>query len=247
MTIFLYFVLYSFIGWMCETVYCSVIERKFINRGFLNGPFCPIYGIGAILVLNLFSWCSNYIWLLFLLSMIATSAVEYITSYLLEAIFHLQLWDYSKRPINIGGRVCLRNSIMFGLLSVMVVNFIHPFTQQIFSNMPKVILYILSISFLLYFIIDTVFTAKAVLQIDHNALQRQLQLDELSKMRNDFKEQLQKYKQKAREVTSNTIFSQIHHKLSHRRIIKAFPNMKSRKYQEALNQIKQEILQRKKH
>ena len=86
----------------------------------------PIYGVGALLVLYLFQGFANNILLLFLASMVATSIVEYITSFLLEKLFHLTLWDYSNRPFNINGRVCLRKSLLFGLMAVILVHFIQP-------------------------------------------------------------------------------------------------------------------------
>lgn len=88
---FICFVVYSFLGWICETFFCSAAQRRFVNRGFLNGPFCPIYGFGALLVIGLFSKYENDLLALFLLSMAVTSIVEYIASVLLEKLFHLTL------------------------------------------------------------------------------------------------------------------------------------------------------------
>lgn len=91
----LLFFIYSFLGWVCETVYCSVGSRHFVNRGFLNGPLCPVYGFGALIVVFAMQPFSKNIVLTFLAGMILTSALEYITGWLLEMLFHLKLWDYS--------------------------------------------------------------------------------------------------------------------------------------------------------
>lgn len=246
LTQFIFFVIYSFIGWICETIFCSVAERRFINRGFLNGPFCPIYGTGAILVLTLFSWCKEHILLLFILSILVTGVIEYITSYLLESIFHLQLWDYSKNFCNINGRVCLRNAILFGIMSVLLVELIHPHMLLLFGRLPQWVLLCSTGILTAYFIVDTIFTAKTVLQINHKAGQRQMQLDELSKLRNLAKQKLQGAKpvflsHLHEELESKAIVISVKEKLSHRRFLKAFPSMRSKKYQDAINEFKSEL------
>ena len=118
----LYFAIYSILGWGCEVIYCSLPAKRFINRGFLNGPYCPVYGIGALIVLYLLEPYKTSPFLVFLLGIFLTSLLEYITSYILEKTFHAHWWDYSKRKYNIYGRVCLLNSTLFGILSLGVVN-----------------------------------------------------------------------------------------------------------------------------
>ena len=124
--LFLTFCLYSFLGWVCESIYCSIGERKLINRGFLNGPVCPVYGFGAVIVVKLLTPFENNLVLLFLTGMAATSVLEYITGFLLETLFHTKWWDYSGRKCNIHGRVCLRNSLLFGGLSVIAMKLVNP-------------------------------------------------------------------------------------------------------------------------
>ena len=97
MRVFLLFLCYSFLGWACETVYCSIGKRKFVNRGFLNGPLCPVYGFGALAVLYFLRPVSDNIPLLFVSGMVLTSVIEYITGYLLEKLFATKWWDYSSR------------------------------------------------------------------------------------------------------------------------------------------------------
>ena len=104
--LFLYFFLYSVIGWVCETAYCSIGKRKFVNRGFLNGPLCPVYGFGALAVVWLLRPVCEYPILVFAAGAAVTSALEYLTGYLLEKLFGLKLWDYSKRPFNAGESAC---------------------------------------------------------------------------------------------------------------------------------------------
>ena len=122
---------YSFAGWCGEMVYCSLGQRKLCEkRGFLNGLLCPIYGHGALVVLwALHGGASNPV-LTFILGGILTSIVEYITSFAMEKLFHMRWWDYSKKPFNIHGRVCLLNSTLFGLASVLLCHVIHPSVAQ---------------------------------------------------------------------------------------------------------------------
>ena len=117
----LYFFIYSFLGWVCECIYCGVPAKKFINRGFLAGPYCPIYGCGALAVIYTLTPFSDNVVILFGMGVIVTSALEYITSYMMEKLFHTKWWDYSKHPFNIHGRICLKNSILFGLMVFILV------------------------------------------------------------------------------------------------------------------------------
>jgi uncharacterized membrane protein len=137
----IYFLIYCFIGWICEEIYCSVSAKKIVNRGFLHGPYLPIYGFGAMTVLFLLDPFINNILLLFVAGMIATSMIEYLGSFFLEKIFHIKLWDYSKNFLNINGRVCLLNSTLFGLLSLLMVYIIHPFVSKYISMIPEIVQY----------------------------------------------------------------------------------------------------------
>lgn len=228
-----FFVLYSFLGWVSETIFCSIPAKKFINRGFLNGPFCPIYGTGAVLVINLFSKYADDLLALFILSMVVTSAVEYVTSYLLEKIFHLSLWDYSKRPFNLNGRVCLRNSVLFGIMSVLMVKVIHPGVERVLSKMPVWALITFTVVLVAYFLSDLFITARALVQINKAAGDRQLELEGLAELRNEVMEKIEQDKQEKRE--------RIRAKISHRRVFQAFPNLQSKRYPEALEELKEDI------
>ena len=125
--IFLLLLFYSFLGWCGEMIYCSIGQRKLCEkRGFLNGPICPIYGHGALLVLMVLAGRWNSPVATFLVGMVLTSAVEYITSYVMEKLFHMRWWDYSRRRFNLGGRVCLLNSLLFGLACLVLRYGIQP-------------------------------------------------------------------------------------------------------------------------
>src|SRR5574344_3159072 len=128
--LFLMFLIFAFIGWSCEEVYVSIGQRKLVKRGMLYGPICPIYGFGGIIMLWLYPWRDTW-FKLFFASMFLTSVLEYFVSWLLERLFHAKWWDYSKNPFNLNGRVCLLNSILFGLLGIAEWHYIEPFVYNI--------------------------------------------------------------------------------------------------------------------
>ena len=128
-------ILYGVIGWIYETCLCSITERRFVNRGFLNGPYCPIYGFGAVLVVLLLGWIQNPI-LLFFAGAVLTCTLEYFTSWLMERIFHARWWDYSDRKCQLNGRVCLAGALVFGILSVVVVKWLHPLILRMTDAIP---------------------------------------------------------------------------------------------------------------
>lgn len=160
---FLYFSIYSVLGWVCETVYCSVIQRKFVNRGFLNGPVCPIYGVGAVLVIFLLQPAAGNIVLLFVSGLVVTTVLEYLTSVLLEKLFHMKWWDYSQFKLQINGRVCLLNSLMFGALSVFVMLVLHPRVENLVKLIPIKFLPWVSLVIAAIFIADTIVTVRSIL------------------------------------------------------------------------------------
>lgn len=225
---FFIFLFYSFLGWVCETTFCSLAARKFINRGFLSGPFCPIYGFGAMIILILFSGLRNHLLLLFVCSTIGTSALEYVTSFLLEKIFHLSLWDYSDRKWNLHGRICLRNSLLFGIMSVLMVQVIHPHIISWLTTLPTLVL-ILGFAFLaIYFISDTAMTILALVEISRAAGERQLELDGLAALRGQYLENAQKERRRKKLVRKQRLY---------RRLAKAFPHMKSLRNPEAFREL----------
>lgn len=124
------FFIYSFLGWMLEVIYAYFYFGEFINRGFLFGPICPIYGFGMlIMILFLNKYKGKYL-KLFCISSITLSYFEYIISFILEVLFGLKWWDYTNEFLNINGRICLTFFIAWGVISTIIINFINPFIQK---------------------------------------------------------------------------------------------------------------------
>lgn len=143
--ILVYLITYSVMGWIYESIYCSFKEGNIINRGFFYGPYCPIYGFAAIVDIIFLNKLSNPLEI-FILGMIVSVILEYVTSYILEKIFNKRWWDYSEIPFNIKGRICLRATILFGIFAVILIKVIHPLIVGLIISFiinPKSILYLI--------------------------------------------------------------------------------------------------------
>lgn len=161
-TWFLWLMIYSIIGWVYESTICSIGQRKLINRGFLNGPYCPIYGTGAVLVLLVLGRIQNPV-LLFFAGAALTCSLEYLTSWLMEKLFHARWWDYSKRKFNIGGRVCLIGAIVFGAFSVVLILVLHPWVKSLTDRLTDTALTWICAILLVGIVSDLIVTVKGLL------------------------------------------------------------------------------------
>ena len=135
--VFMFFFVASLIGYVCEVVYCSVVDKYFEwNRGFLLGPYIPIYGVGTVVIIYLLRDYYHDPKALFALSFLICTVLEYITSFVMEKLFKVRWWDYSTLPFNINGRVCLLNSVLFGIAGVVVIYFLRPLVLNVFNFIP---------------------------------------------------------------------------------------------------------------
>lgn len=162
--IYILFWLYSFLGWLMETTLVSLQSKKFINRGFFMGPYCPIYGTGGVLLLVLSPYKDSP-FLVFILSIVICSIIEYLTSYILEMIYRVRWWDYSDRMFNLNGRVCLFNSICFGLLGMLMVSYLNPVFLNLITSLSDTILTIIALTILIITLIDMSITFSIMFDI----------------------------------------------------------------------------------
>lgn len=133
---FFYFVVYAFLGWCMETVYCSILERRFVPRGFLFGPLCPIYGVGVLMMICWFKPFMDRPVLFYLVATLCMSSWEYFVGWFLETTTHIKYWDYSMYRFNLKGRICLWVCLMWGLLSYLVLFLIHPRVEGLYLRIP---------------------------------------------------------------------------------------------------------------
>lgn len=164
-TWFLYFILYSILGWLVETLYCSALVKHWVERGFLNGPLCPIYGCGAVLMLGGLEPYVSHPLLLFVLSMFGASVMEFVVSWAMEKLFGMRWWDYSDQPFNLQGRVCLLNSTLFGVMGLVLAQIVHPHIQALVALLPPVWCVLLACMSFVALCVDTVISARAALQL----------------------------------------------------------------------------------
>lgn len=204
--IFYIFILYSILGWFMEVVIVSSKKRKITARGFLIGPWCPIYGFGALFITLLLRKYYNDPVALFVMSFLMGTILEYITSYLMEKLFHARWWDYSNHKFQINGRVSLTTSLGFGALGVILVYILNPFFLRIIKNIPPIVFTIIMIIVLLIFITDVITSYKIISNI------------KISKDV-DIKDLTDKYTEEVKKVLRNkSIFN--------RRLLNAFPHLK---------------------
>ena len=167
-TWFLWLMIYSIIGWVYESTICSIGHRKLINRGFLNGPYCPIYGTGAVLVLLVLGRIQNPV-LLFFAGALVTCSLEYLTSWLMEKLFHARWWDYSQKRFNLNGRVCANTLIPFGLLGLGIIYGVKPFLFGLFAMIPQTAMDILCGALTAIILTDAVISTTVLGKIRHTA------------------------------------------------------------------------------
>ncbi len=171
---FVWFIIYSFMGWLYESTFCTIRGHKWENRGFLHGPIVPIYGVGALLASMIFSELhierlqNSSMLEIFIICFLGSIALEYFTSWALEKLFHAYWWDYSKEPLNINGRVCLFASIGFGVAGILVVRVIYPFVNSMTSGIPPLLMEFLALLFMLLFGVDLALTVFALTNFTQN-------------------------------------------------------------------------------
>lgn len=200
------FFIYSFGGWLLEVISYFLEHKRIVNRGFFVGPYCPIYGCGGLLIVFLLSSYVGDFKVLFIMTIVLCSALEYFTSYLMEKLFKARWWDYSDKRFNLNGRICLETTIPFGIFGCLLTYVINPFFANLLADVPIVWLKIVAIVLLTIFLIDNIVSFKVI---------SNLKLASLN-IRKDNTEEITK-KVKEELVKKNTFT---------RRLVEAFPNFK---------------------
>jgi uncharacterized membrane protein len=160
------FLIYAFIGWCTEVAYAAVDNGIFVNRGFLNGPYCPIYGCGVVIVVAVLTPLKENLFILFVGSFLLTSLLEFVTGFLLEKVFHNKWWDYSDKPFNIMGYVCLKFSIYWGLACTFVMDIIHPMIYKGVTMIPHTLGVVIICLLMTIFAVDCVITVSTILKFN---------------------------------------------------------------------------------
>lgn len=192
--VFLVFFIYSVVGYILEVIVTSLPAKKLnLNRGFMIGPYIPIYGTGAIAMSFLLAKYQDDLLVLFIMSTIICSVIEYLTSYIMEKIYKLRWWDYSHKKFNINGRICLTSSIFFGLGGVLIMKFINPLITKLFTITPNLVLIIIAVIAFLIFITDLIISIIVTFKIEVN-INNYINQDATLAIRKEITEKLEKYK-----------------------------------------------------
>lgn len=178
----LYFFFYCFIGWIWETCYVSISNRKFCNRGFMTGPFLPIYGFGAITILLVTIPVEKNLVLLFIVGMCAATILEYVTGVLMESIFKVRYWDYSNQKLNLNGHICLSSSIAWGGASILITKGIHVPIARIISSIPEGVQEILAVALSIIVSVDFTYSVRDALDIKEILMNMKENNEELQRL-----------------------------------------------------------------
>ena len=265
----LYFFVYGFLGWCTEVIFAAFKQHRFVNRGFLNGPICPIYGVGVTLVIACLEAFQSNLLLLYISSVILVTVLEGVTGWAMDKLFHNKWWDYSKLPFNIGGYVCLLFSLIWGVACVFIVYFVHPLIHQVLSLIPHTagiaLIAILGIALLS----DIIVTTSAIVKFNQYLERLKHITDELHAISNQVGVELyqnvmhvldmqESSRQKLDDVkleVSEEIRMQIVELKTRaqnlgekvpkpaRRLLKAFPKLESRNYKAQLELFRQKLEQ----
>jgi uncharacterized membrane protein len=246
-----YFPAYAFLGWCLEVIYVSVNTGKFVNRGFLNGAVCPIYGFGAVLFILFLSPLTDHLLLLFLASVTIASLLELVGGYILKKLFHMRWWDYSEEPFNLGGFICLKFSLMWGMAGVFLVKIVQPIMASVLRHLPTTPVFLALIVFYLILATDLFVTVIAITHLNHDLKQAhdlsrliRSSSDTIAENLGNFAVEASEKLDDRKDEISENLAQEIRTLLEHRtriqaRIIKAFPNAKHDTEPTALETLKE--------
>lgn len=218
---FLLFIIYAFLGWTMEVVCKLVEDKRFINRGFLIGPYCPIYGYGALLITILLKRYTDDFIVLFVMAIVICGILEYLTSYFMEKIFKARWWDYSNNKFNINGRICLETIIPFGILGLLIMYILNPFFIGKIENIPEIWLNILFWVILVIFLCDNIISGIVMRYVKKTERVIEKNTDNTEEMTEKVKEILR----------SKSVL--------HRRLVNAYPKLQTVKVK--IRETKEEI------
>ncbi len=168
--LFFMFFCYSILGYIVETIFCSSIDKKIVfNRGFLIGPYLPIYGVASVIMTLLLKRYKSDIFAVFIMGAFICTTVEYLTSYVLEKMFKTRWWDYTNQSFNVNGRVCLKNSVLFGVGGVAIIYILDDYFEKLVGLFSHNVFITINIIFMIIFFTDVVVSYLVISKIRKNS------------------------------------------------------------------------------
>ncbi len=291
-----FFYFYCFFGWIFESTYVSLKSRKFVNRGFMRGPFLPIYGSGAIMMLVVSMPFQDNIFLTYIAGCIGATALELVTGELMEALFKVRYWDYSNQKFNYKGHICLSSTVAWGFLTILMTEFLHRGVERIIFIIPSAVVVLVTVAASLYIVVDFTLSFKAAMDLrdiliglerakeEMERIQKRLDViiavanDEIEARRLEKSQRVEELMDSIEEkfgslkerlkINPSEFMDDVHeeimelrskyniekeHRLQFRRLkdfyqrnlIKGNPTMKSKRFEEALEELKKAVNERK--
>lgn len=261
-----FFYFYCFFGWCFESAYVSVRKRKLINRGFIRGPFLPLYGSGAILLLVVSRPFEGHWWAIYIAGCIGATILEYVTGVVMEALFKVRYWDYSKEKFNYKGHICLSSSLAWGGLTLLMNYVIHKPVEKVMYLLPESVLYLLVFGVTIYFVCDFSLSFKEALDFKDVLMRMDRVRDEVQKMqkrldvviavaeddwntrKEEIEESIEVTKEKL-EQRKETIYTEYLIRVKKKSLTKRIqnnPSIRSEKYREALVELQEKLEEWKK-
>ena len=242
---------YNFIGWFYESTLYSIVEqRRFMNRGYFLGPYCPIYGVVCMAGVYFLQDIRSPIKVLVLAGLLVT-AIEYITSYTLEKLFDARYWDYSEYPLNINGRVSVISSIFFGFTSLVVIKVAHPFMVEVVGKMSYDVREISAIAILAIFATDAILTTVSMCNLNKKCREiydyLNQYLDDKFETMTDKSKFLDENLVLDRKIDVSVAFKGMTKRFKENELhfFRAFPYFKSTKYNDLLSRVKTVVRKKK--
>lgn len=268
------FFIYGFLGWCSEVAFAAFKQHSFVNRGFLNGPICPIYGVGVAVVVSCLDGLKDNLLLLYISSVVLVTALEWFTGFILDKLFHNKWWDYSSMPLNLNGYVCLLFSLIWGVACVLIVKILHPLIHKALDFLPEFVGWTCIVLFGVTLFVDLYVTVTDILKMNRKLAKMNEIATELHRISDEIGENIyedvtealelkeemaDRLKERAAEFherrkdLSEDMREQIIELRKHyrelilrnpahmKRIIRAFPKLESRKYKDALEDLREYI------
>jgi uncharacterized membrane protein len=247
--LYLWFLLYSVVGWVYESLLFTVYCRRPVNRGFLTGPFLPLYGSGGVMVVALFYGRIEHPAAIFFLSLVLTTALEYLTAVVMENLFQAKWWDYSKFPLNYKGRISVISSLVFAAMALLTLRYVHPHVERLTSLIPPLHKHLILALATIALLVDLTITIRHVFIL--NGRLREIQgainsfLAEKRKQAGSLRQNILSSFEESEFYTERirTLFRL--DRWQNARLFRAFPDLRSARYGEALSKLKNRVLRRK--
>ena len=205
--LFIMFIFYSICGWIIEVINVSIVEKKIVDRGFLIGPYCPIYGVGGLYIYIFLNKYYNDPVALFSLTIVECAILEYLTSLIMEKIFKTRWWDYTDKKFNINGRICLETLVLFGLGGIISTYLVNPYLIKFINFINPSVLNVIAIVLAIIFLVDSIVSFRII--YNFKLVANDVRKDSTNEITAKVKE----------ELKNKSIFS--------KRLVKAFPNFKT--------------------